>query len=584
MVPGLRLLLLACLTALCGAQRDGTCSVTGNSHYLTFDGHRFTFQGSCWYQLAGACGGVRPGLADFRVLIRGDPDAYYDGSFIWAVEVQLGGLVVLMNKESPREVMVNGALSTLPFISKDGSVSVSRQGLNGIIQTPSGLTITFDWSSWVAVTAPAAYAGTLCGLCGNFNGDPGDDLSCRDGTAASDPLTFGESWKEKEVEECSEFENQECLDHDLERKQRGDKEGCGILMDEGGPFQACHSHIDPKGYFQDCVLDYCLHRDQEQTCSIVASYAVACQVAGVTLQSWRTSNHCLLSCPLHSHYELCTRTCEAPCPGLGTPAGCSTTCREGCYCDSGYAADGADCVPREACRCFYGGRRLEAGETVVAADCSETCTCRSTGGLACEAWGCPPGQICTHQAGAPTCISENGECQLAPGAQFTSFDGAVGPAPSRGAYVMASLCNASTPSWFRVVVHARGPEAPTWAPGVVVHGFFGDSVITLRRDNKAWVNGRLAPLPAQVSDAVSVSESKGKVTIAQNSGVRVQLSSSGDVTVTVAKGLASQLCAACGDFDGDASDDLQLPGGRIAGTITEVIQAWRARDFSACMA
>lgn len=131
---------------------------------------------------------------------------------------------------------------------------------------------------------------------------------------------------------------------------------------------------------------------------------------------------------------------------------------------------------------------LQAGETVVAADCSETCTCSSTRGLACEAWGCPPGQICVHQAGAPTCISEDGQCRLAPGTQFTSFDGAVGPAPSRGAYVMASLCNTSTPSWFRVVVHARGPEAPTWAPGVVVHGFFGDSVITLRRDNKAWVS------------------------------------------------------------------------------------------------
>ncbi|KGL93318.1 IgGFc-binding protein, partial [Charadrius vociferus] len=58
-----------------------------------------------------------------------------------------------------------------------------------------------------------------------------------------------------------------------------------------------------------------------------------------------------LSCPPHSHYELCTRTCDFTCASLSVPAPCSWTCFEGCQCDDGYLFDGEACVSLERCGC-----------------------------------------------------------------------------------------------------------------------------------------------------------------------------------------------------------------------------------------
>ncbi|XP_044847402.1 kielin/chordin-like protein [Mauremys mutica] len=101
---------------------------------------------------------------------------------------------------------------------------------------------------------------------------------------------------------------------------------------------------------------------------------------------------------------------------------------------------------------------------------------------------------------------------------------------------------------------------------------------------ETWVNGRSGQLPANVSDAVSVSESQGGVAVVQASGMQVLFSPSGEVTLRVGESLANKLCAPCGNFNGDVSDDLQLPSGQIVGNIAEIIDAWKARDFLGCHA
>uniref|UniRef100_A0A8V5GC98 Uncharacterized protein n=1 Tax=Melopsittacus undulatus TaxID=13146 RepID=A0A8V5GC98_MELUD len=53
----------------CYPKTYGTCSTIGVTHYETFDGGNFTFQGSCVYQLVGVCGASQ-GLVDFQVLVQ----------------------------------------------------------------------------------------------------------------------------------------------------------------------------------------------------------------------------------------------------------------------------------------------------------------------------------------------------------------------------------------------------------------------------------------------------------------------------------------------------------------------------------
>lgn len=94
------------------------------------------------------------------------------------------------------------------------------------------------------------------------------------------------------------------------------------------------------------------------------------------------------------------------------------------------------------------------------------------------------------------------------------------------------------------------------------------------------VNGLLVQLPHNVSKTVSITEDQGSIVIDQNSKMQVVFVPNDRISVRVAATLAEKMCAPCGNFNGDASDDLRLPSGQIAGSIAEVIDAWKARDFA----
>ena len=53
---------------------------------------------------------------------------------------------------------------------------------------------------------PGEFKRKLCGLCGNFNGFPQDDLRTKSGHITNSPATFGNSWK------ISQGQTQSCQD------------------------------------------------------------------------------------------------------------------------------------------------------------------------------------------------------------------------------------------------------------------------------------------------------------------------------------------------------------------------------------
>ncbi|KAJ1132319.1 hypothetical protein NDU88_010644 [Pleurodeles waltl] len=264
----------------------GTCSASGDPHYVTFDGVRYNFMGTCVYLLAGLCKKSND-LTVFQVFVQNDNRGSKVVSFTSLVQVMVYNFDITISKEYPNKIMLNGLLINLPY-SVD-NLSIYTQGYQCYVQTSFGLLVTFDWKSYVSVKIPSTYAGAVCGLCGDFNGDKSKELTMKNNSLTTDATAFGKSWKVRDVPGCSERDNTDCSDlTSVEREQREKKKDCFILVDPSGPFRGCHAVIDPQGAFKDCVYDTCFYKGrQDIICQVIASYAAACQDAGITVYPWR---------------------------------------------------------------------------------------------------------------------------------------------------------------------------------------------------------------------------------------------------------------------------------------------------------
>ena len=60
---------------------------------------------------------------------------------------------------------------------------------------PFLLQVLWDGNSYVEVSVPGSYARETCGMCGNFNTYPQDDMKMRNGQMATTDAAFGNSWK-----------------------------------------------------------------------------------------------------------------------------------------------------------------------------------------------------------------------------------------------------------------------------------------------------------------------------------------------------------------------------------------------------
>ncbi|NXW11539.1 FCGBP protein, partial [Fregetta grallaria] len=561
----------------------GRLVVSGDPHYVTFDGRAFDLLGSCTYVLARLCKPA-PRLTNFSMLLEHDVGGRGNVALMKRVVISIHGYTVSMERGRKWEVMVDGERYTLPLVTEDKKLRIGQEGNNIILQTAAGLRLLYNAATYLLVTIPDVYRGRMCGLGGNYNGDPSDDFQLPSGSLAQSTEEFVTSWKmPMEDGACTDGCNGKvCPTCDAtDTAPYGASDSCGLIRDPAGPFGPCHPRVSPVEYFNHCLHDVCAADGAHDVlCHSLQAYAAACQAAGAEIGRWRTTTFCPLSCPPHSHYELCTRTCDFTCASLSVPAPCSWTCFEGCQCNDGYLFDGEACVSLEQCGCMHQGRYFKAGETIISSNCSMKCSCQPSQGLVCEDIQCPPDEVCATRDGAQQCIKREGQCRVSPGAFLTTFDGARGRLLASGTYKVAALCNEQSPNWFKVVVEVSECRDDSVPAAMAVFIFFREAFINVNNNMEVWVNGLLTRLPAVVSKAISLSAVAGNITISHTSGMDVLFSPSGEVTVTVGAALVNRLCAPCGNFNGDPSDDLKLPDGRTVRSIAEVVDAWKARDFT----
>ncbi|XP_051818879.1 von Willebrand factor [Antechinus flavipes] len=363
----------------------GECLVTGQSHFKSFDNKYFTFSGICQYLLARDCQDNTFSIIIETVQCANDPDAVCTRS----VTLRLSHLHNSMVKlKHGGVVSLDGQDIQIPLMQ--GDLRIQRTVMASLRLTyGEDLQIDWDGSGKLLVKLSPVYAGKTCGLCGNYNGNKGDDFLTPSGLIEPLVEDFGNCWKLNG--DCQDLLKQNSDPCNLNpRLTKYAEESCSLLT--SSKFEPCHPVISPTPYLKNCHYDVCsCSSGKDCLCSAVASYASACARKGIMIE-WREPGFCALSCPEGQVYQQCGTPCNQTCRSLSYPdMECNEVCLEGCFCPPGlYTDEKRNCVPKAQCPCYYDGEIFQPED--IFSDHHTMCYCED-GFMHCSTNGLPGGTL-----------------------------------------------------------------------------------------------------------------------------------------------------------------------------------------------
>ncbi|NWQ93961.1 OTOG protein, partial [Burhinus bistriatus] len=347
-----------CTNLTCPAE----CSVSGDIHFMTFDGRKYTFQATCQYILAKS---RTSGM--FTISLQNAPCGQnQDGSCIQSV-------TLILKQDPKRQVTLTHSGDVLVYDQYKINLPYADElfeirKLSSVflqVKTHIGLQILYDREGLrLYLQADGRWKDDTAGLCGTFNGNTEDDFLSPVGVTESTPELFGNTWKTSSacilVHDSSQMDP---CDIHLQAASYA-AEACSILTKE--LFAPCYPYLSPVPYFEQCRRDTC-KCGQICFCSALAHYAHHCKRFGVIIDFRGGVPDCALSCEDTKEYSTCVSTCGRTCQALSVPETCSSDCVEGCACPSGMYLNSKTerCVQRNECPCYFQGIDYPPGENVI---------------------------------------------------------------------------------------------------------------------------------------------------------------------------------------------------------------------------
>uniref|UniRef100_A0A8C9NQR2 VWFD domain-containing protein n=1 Tax=Serinus canaria TaxID=9135 RepID=A0A8C9NQR2_SERCA len=519
-----------------------SCSASGDPHYNTFDHKVHNFMGNCTYTLSKVCT-ASESLPYFDVSTTNEHrGANTKVSYVKSVHVEVYAIHLL----SQFDVQVNGHRMNLPvFIEK--KISIQSSGGYVLLETDFGLWVRYDGNHYAEVSVPSNYSGLLCGLCGNYNGDPNDDNIKPNGDIASDSTDLGESWLVLEHPQCV------CCDRKYMVVSLNIPVGCFysfiyIFLIYTGIFKDCHSKVPPQNFFENCVYDMCFTGGQSTSlCYGLQAYAESCVNAGICIE-WRNATLCPMSCPGGSIYKSCGTRCPSTCLNISPVDSCSSLPVEGCFCKEGYVLSGDKCVPESNCGCVDEKNHYhQLNESWFPHNpCTERCTCRANNTIECISWECGVQEECSILDGVLGCHS-NGHaiCQVVGDPHYFTFDGMKYTFVGTCTYTLVEVVNTATnviPITILGKNEDRGLRGATYLKEVYID-LYGVR-ITLQKNQGILVSGG-----ALFSGKKYLKISWLRIAV----GKRIFL--------YVLRNIYAYVHGMCGNFNGNHEDDLSLTNG-----------------------
>ncbi|XP_072860947.1 mucin-5B [Chlorocebus sabaeus] len=373
----------------------GTCVAYGDGHFITFDGERYNFEGSCEYILAQDYCGDDATHGTFRIVTENIPCGTTGTTCSKAIKLFVESYELIL-QEGAFKAVARGPGGDPPY-------KIRYMGIFLVIET-RGMAVSWDRKTSVFIRLHQDYKGRVCGLCGNFDDHAINDFATRSRSVVGDALEFGNSWKLSPSCPDALAPKDPCTANPF-RKSWAQKQ-CSIL--HGPTFAACRSQVDSTKYYEACVNDACAcdsGGDCECFCTAVAAYAQACHDAGLCV-SWRTPDTCPLFCDFYNphggcewHYQPCGAPCLKTCRNPSGHCLVDLPGLEGCYpkCPPSqpfFNEDQMKCVAQ--CGCYdRDGNYYDVGARVPTAENCQSCNCT------------PGGIQCAHSLEACTCTYED---------------------------------------------------------------------------------------------------------------------------------------------------------------------------------
>uniref|UniRef100_A0AAY4DW95 Tectorin alpha n=1 Tax=Denticeps clupeoides TaxID=299321 RepID=A0AAY4DW95_9TELE len=273
----------------CFARRNQHCVASGGGVFRTFDGASLRLPASCSFVLSTICHKL-PELS-FQLIANFDKWSTPNLTTISHAYLYINEENILISGST---VKVNGTPVTVPFVTGLNTRLSTSEGFL-VIDTVQDIQVRYNRFNTLSITMGPRLQNKVCGLCGNFNGDPTDDYITSRGKPAVSALELAQSWKTNGMQNsCDETQYvtraQSCENTAVAALQGEDS--CLKLTQMKGFFQPCHGLLDPRPFYQSCYLDGCYNHRKAQVCGSMAAYAEACRSFGTLTTKWITQENC----------------------------------------------------------------------------------------------------------------------------------------------------------------------------------------------------------------------------------------------------------------------------------------------------
>ncbi|XP_004430689.1 PREDICTED: SCO-spondin [Ceratotherium simum simum] len=333
----------------------------------------------------------------------------------------------------------------------------------------------------------------------------------------------------------------------------GEPEDCGEL---GGCVAGCNCPLgllwDPEGQCVPPSLCPCqlgAHRYAPGSATMRDCNHCVCQERGL----WNcTARHCAPQrafCPRELVYVpgACLLTCDSP----SANQSCLRGSMGGCVCPPGTVLLDERCVPPELCPCRHGGQWYPPNATIQE-DCN-ICVCQG------RQWHCT-GQRC------------GGWCQASGAPHYVTFDGLALTFPGACEYLLVREASG------RFAVSAQnlpcGASGLTCTKALTVR--LQNTVVHMLRGQAVTVNGvSVTPPKVYTGPGLSLHRAGLFLLLSTRLGLTLLWDGGTRVLVQLSPQFRGRVAGLCGDFDGDASNDLRSRQGALEPTAELAAHSWR---------